>query len=354
MKKTLSRYLIFLFVFFFKVSFEDELPIKETQKTKIYSEKTYNILTFDGGGVRGAYTAQILAMLEEKLKFIQNVDFFVGTSTGSIIACALSYGITPSEIVSFYQNKSGEIFKERITKKGLSGIKDCFLDLFKRNARYKTQNLKNALCDVFEEDLLLSDLSKKVLCVSFNLYDSHINNWAPTLIDNFRDQNISVIDAILKSSAAPTYFPSYQGHIDGGLIANNPSMMGLARALDEKGANQDLSNIRLLSLGTGIKTSYIDKDVDWGTQDWMFHPSLDFKSPLTPMLDIILDGTVSVPHFQCLKILKGQYFRINPFLSIDVPLDDWTKVDDLIEEAKKLEGTDEWNEMVFWIKKNFL
>ncbi|MEI6243359.1 MAG: patatin-like phospholipase family protein [Chlamydiota bacterium] len=59
----------------------------------------FHILTFDGGGIRGAFTAQILAMLDEELDFLKDVDLFAGTSTGSIIAYGLAYGLTPKKLV---------------------------------------------------------------------------------------------------------------------------------------------------------------------------------------------------------------------------------------------------------------
>ena len=55
----------------------------------------------------------------------------------------------------------------------------------------------------------------------------------------------------LATSAAPTYLPSftYQGHtyLDGGLWANNPSLVGVVEAM-EMGAS--LANIRVLNIST--------------------------------------------------------------------------------------------------------
>ena len=65
----------------------------------------------------------------------------------------------------------------------------------------------------------------------------------------------------MSTSAAPTYFPSYGVFVDGGVIANNPSMAAIAQALD--GRNQaseratTLDEIKLLSVGTGASLQYI-------------------------------------------------------------------------------------------------
>jgi patatin-like phospholipase/acyl hydrolase len=53
------------------------------------------ILSLDGGGIRGKATTQFLSKIEQKLnaenKSVRDyVDFYAGTSTGSIIALALA------------------------------------------------------------------------------------------------------------------------------------------------------------------------------------------------------------------------------------------------------------------------
>lgn len=310
-------------------------------------EKPYKILAVDGGGIRGAYTAQILAMLENELHFLQYVDLFAGTSTGSILACGLAYGLTPDELVTFYQTKAEQIFV----------VNRSLFEILQLSAKYLTDPLKQVLEEVISPEETLADLNKKVLCVSFDLYNPYYNNWTPALLDNY-DQNsaeeVTVVDAILRSTAAPTYYPSYQGYIDGGMVANNPSMMALARAIE--GANQTISNIRLLSIGTGITCNYIQGDVDWGVVEWILDPSFNPATPLNPLIDFLFDGTVSVPHFQCARILGPDYFRFNTYLSSDIALDDWKQVNLLIEDAKNLPVTnpEEWEKLVSWVKEQFI
>ena len=78
------------------------------------------ILSLDGGGIRGAATAHFLALIENKLKSDHQktlrdcIDFYAGTSTGSIIALALSTtSLEMSEISELYNYKNAKrIFKE--------------------------------------------------------------------------------------------------------------------------------------------------------------------------------------------------------------------------------------------------
>ena len=77
----------------------------------------FHILALDGGGVRGLVTAIILERLEQKLrehhpdKPMQDYfDVIAGTSTGSLIACAVSLGLSASEIKDFYLHNSQIIF----------------------------------------------------------------------------------------------------------------------------------------------------------------------------------------------------------------------------------------------------
>lgn len=63
-------------------------------------------------------------------------------------------------------------------------------------------------------------------------------------MDNF------VIDAVMASSAAPTVFPTHQGHTDGGIAANNPSMVAVSMAF--RTIHKDLNSVRIFSIGGGM------------------------------------------------------------------------------------------------------
>ena len=74
--------------------------------------------------------------------------------------------------------------------------------------------------------------------------------WKPKFFHNFRghdsDENELVVDVGIRTCVAPTYFPIYQGFIDGGGVAGNPSVCAIAHAINPEGAGQNLSDIVLL------------------------------------------------------------------------------------------------------------
>ena len=57
--------------------------------------QAFNILSIDGGGLRGVYPAHILSRMEEEfsVEWSRDFDLLAGTSTGSIIAAALALGL---------------------------------------------------------------------------------------------------------------------------------------------------------------------------------------------------------------------------------------------------------------------
>ncbi len=73
----------------------------------------FQILSLDGGGLRGMYTAAVLARLEEDLgiRIVDHFDLIAGTSTGGIIALGLGLGMTPRDILEFYVAHGPRIFR---------------------------------------------------------------------------------------------------------------------------------------------------------------------------------------------------------------------------------------------------
>lgn len=223
---------------------------------------TFQILALDGGGIKGLFSAAVLTHLEEDLQ-INITDYFdliVGTSTGGIIALGLGIGMRPHEIVRFYVKKGPEIFPRRIG----TGLRQCW-----RN-KFDVSPLEDALKECFN-DKLLGESRKRLVIPSYNLGDDDVYLFKTDHHERLnRDYKVPMWKVALATSAAPTYFPSFWGinHmrlIDGGIWANNPTMVGIVEAVSMLG--QSLDSIKVLNLGTTdevkIRADKLDKGGFW-------------------------------------------------------------------------------------------
>ncbi|QZO01760.1 patatin-like phospholipase family protein [Chenggangzhangella methanolivorans] len=86
----------------------------------------YRVLSLDGGGMRGIYTAAFLARLTDQFARIRGepaldlgrgFDLITGTSTGAIVGCALAIGRPMTEVVGLYREHGPKIFPHRIAGK---------------------------------------------------------------------------------------------------------------------------------------------------------------------------------------------------------------------------------------------
>ena len=79
------------------------------------SHTTFRVLSLDGGGIRGAFSAACLAKLESSVDrpITDYFDLITGTSTGGIIALALGLGISTETIRDMYARNGARIFTRR-------------------------------------------------------------------------------------------------------------------------------------------------------------------------------------------------------------------------------------------------
>lgn len=274
--------------------------------------RTFKILTFDGGGIRGALSIEILHRIMLRYpNLLENVDLLSGTSTGSIIASLLAKGISVDEIRNLYDVPT--------TKKIFSHGR---INLFK--AKYKNDNFNQILSNYFPDNIKLSDLKKKILIPAFNINSTDDFTWEPIFFNNFTKdgtENISVKDAVLSSSAAPTYFPSYNQYIDGGVIANSPTTASLLFVYKTYKKIFNINNIKILSIGTGNIPERINgKNKNWGLFQWAFNP---FKKMKSPILSLLMDGMEDLNNMYCKELLNYNYFRINPKIPKFIDLDEY-------------------------------
>lgn len=266
-----------------------------------------NLLCFDGGGVRGIYSARVMInMLNANPKLLDTVDLIAGTSTGSILAMAMAYGLPPTDVMSLYYHNAGKIFDSSWIKKvtsidGLDG------------AQYDNQELHTILFNIFGSKKL-KDLNKKVLIPTFQL-DSQINKiraWKPKLfhnIDETGDGEEKIVDVIMRSTAAPVYFPTYGQFVDGGIVLNNPSLSAVAQMIES--CPCDVCEINCLSIGTTFSPEFIEgENLDWGVAQWA-----------RPLVSMFMDGNAGVTHYMISKILGSRYLRVNTTLPHHIRMD---------------------------------
>ncbi len=299
---------------------------------------SYRVLSLDGGGIRGLVTAVLLERLVATPGLeglLDDVDLLAGTSTGGLLALGIAHGRSLAEIRDLYVSKGEVIFDDSWL--------DDLVDLGKlRGADYRTAPLRRELQRLFGSTTLAA-LGRKVLIPSFDLdnEDPRGRTWKPKLFHNFpgkgSDGKLAAWKVGLYTSAAPTYFPSVDGFIDGGVYAGNPSMCALAQTQDARySPTPPMAEVRLLSLGTGTNLKYVGGAThDWGLAQWV-----------RPIIDVMLDGSAGIADFQCRQLLGERYHRLAPTFpsDVNVPLDDVKRIPYLVEFASgvSLAGTVDW------------
>ena len=301
----------------------------------------YRILALDGGGIRGLYTAILLNRLDDEVpNFTDRADLLAGTSTGGIIALGLANGMSSEALVQLYQDQGSAIF----ARSPWHQIRDLG-EL--TGAKYGNDALVRILEETFGDKLLNDLLPRHVLIPSFDLDNQATppkpRLWKPKFFHNFAgpdsDGAQKVADVALRTSAAPTYFPVYEGFVDGGVVANNPSMAAVAQALDGTTGGQQLDDLRVFSLGTGLTPQFVAGDeMNWGLAQW---------API--LANMMIEGMMGVADYECGRLLNERYFRLSPVLPEPVPLDCVEKIPDLIDYANQLDIT----AAADWLRNNF-
>ncbi|MFW2135492.1 CBASS cGAMP-activated phospholipase [Chryseobacterium sp. TY4] len=278
-------------------------------------DKIFKILSIDGGGIKGLYSARILEKFEKKFncKTSDHFDMICGTSTGGLIALALTSLISAEEICSFYEEKGAIIFpKHKVRKIPFIGkIDEGFLKQIAFGGKFSNKGLKDSLNEIFGDKLIGE--ANNLLCIpSYSVTEAKPKVFKYDHKEGglSRDNNAKMIDIALATSAAPTYFPmaelpyyNNEQFIDGGVWANNPTLVGLLEALNNfEGKNKKYKSIKILSLSslsitggnvTGLKNERSFKD--WGSD--LFETSMNgqafftdfFLSKVKEISDINID-----------------------------------------------------------------
>ena len=258
----------------------------------------FQVLALDGGGLKGIFSAAALAALEEDFggRIVDRFDLITGTSTGGLIALGLAAGCSPQEILDFYLEQGTSIFPT-------SGLRR----MRRLRRPYKAAPLRGALEDLFGE-LVLADSPVRLAIPSYDLTSNDVHLFrTPHLEKLRRDSRVSFVDVGLATTAAPTFLPVHnlegQRLVDGGVWANNPSMVGVVEALVSCDVPREA--VHVLNIGTTTEIAHSRDQYDDGSPIWW----------AKGIVDVTLRGQVLAAHNHSGLLLgPGKVTRI------DVPI----------------------------------
>ena len=249
---------------------------------------TFTVLALDGGGMRGLYSVSVLRALASRfsarsgastLDVGKGFDLIVGTSTGGILAAGLAAGVNLERIHGLYKNAGPLIFKDPVPSGRVRF--GCWLARHLRRAGNDNRVLKNALQDIFGAETIGQMYSRREipLCLTATTYLNHTPRVFKTahLPARDRDEDLSIVDACLATSAAPIYLPlaataydtvGTELYADGGLWANSPLLVGLLEAM---AISKPTQPITILSIGTcsPVAGAVPPRDPNAGVLHWL-------------------------------------------------------------------------------------
>jgi predicted acylesterase/phospholipase RssA len=325
----------------------------------------FNILSIDGGGIRGIIPAMVLAEIERRTgrRIADMFDLIAWTSTGGILALGLTVPEEPeetrprfsaSQLVAFYEDDGKEIFhsfwQDVVSLHGLV------------EERYPSEPIERVLKKYLGQETRLSQALTDVMITSYE-----IETCRPFFFTRRKARaklgaefDPCMWEVARATTAAPAYFAPFQikrskrsrlaplTFIDAGVFINNPTLCAYTEAVcvhcqppgatvpegQPGGSRQserpvevqsglrpesDAVDYLVLSLGTGEINAPIryEDAKSWGTLRWA-----------RPIIDIAYDGgsdTVDGQMRQLMHVVKRPYlyFRFQPSLSEGVnALDD--------------------------------
>lgn len=284
----------------------------------------YGILSLDGGGLRGVISLAIIERLDAAVPEWRNkINMYAGTSTGGLIALGLAKKMTPSQIMDVYMNDGPKIFNRSLWHE-ISNLGDV------TGPKYDSTNRMETVQRMLGNDRLSNYMSSNkdsghVVITAFDLINAHATDaanrvWKPKIFHNVPTKSAKYSNdgseyawkVAMYTSAAPTYFASYEGFVDGGVFANNPAMCALAQTQDDRNdIKHQMDEIYMLSIGAGARPFHLVGDESWGLAQWA--PKL---------VDLLMDGVNEVADFQAKQLLPDDHYgRINADLAVDIPMD---------------------------------
>jgi patatin-like phospholipase/acyl hydrolase len=227
---------------------------KRRHKQPWPADRAFKILSLDGGGIKGLYTAELVRQCEAVFgrSMASAFDMIAGTSTGGIIALGLGLGLSAEEIMTFYRKDGRRIFPPLP-----AGRWSRFWQFagWMSGPKLRHEELEEALKTRFQGHLL-GESHTRLVIPAFMMPKTEIAVFKTDHHEDFRNDHLTPMWRVARAtSAAPTYLKGHEHEesgrifIDGGVWANNPVMVALVDALTAYDITPD--QVEIFSIGTG-------------------------------------------------------------------------------------------------------
>ncbi len=314
---------------------------------------TYRCLSFDGGP-NTLVDLWCLRHLEARIPgFLARTQLFAGTSDGAFAALSLARFPAPGVealdatialIEDFARNAVAPPSNPRLARRlgwlpgadralrGLTGLRG----MARMASGTKTWSdgveagavLSRHLRDADGRVPTLGDLPNDVCAVTYQLRAAGGGGafrQRPRIYQNIdrtdADSRESVLDVARRTSALPLFLPVYQGHVDGALFANNPTMCAIATAMAQRSRPSEgrfwhLKDMVVMSMGAddlrfgspAATAALAEETAAWGWRRWL----LAGPNDLLLLMDVLLNGDAGGVSYQALQLLGERFLRVAP------------------------------------------
>lgn len=336
----------------------DQIARLPIQRRPANAGRPFRVLCLDGGGIRGAYTAAVLATWEKKLgrKVTDHFDLIAGTSTGGLLALGLGFGLSAEDLLDFYKNDGPEIFPtESESDRMWHAFRHWFTSKFDQSVL--EEKLRSAFESAPEPPTSLNNSLCRLVVPSYNAtIDRPVvfrTNHRPG--EHAQTKNNDPVQVALATSAAPTYFDpvDIKNHvaklsaIDGGVWANDPTLIAISEAVGHLGV--PLHQIEMLSIGTtfvpssAAKPMNLDKNIIskaleipagtlgklFGSFFWKDRPIKGKIGWVANIAEFLMKTQSQTAEHVCKELLGDRLIRINDASDVK-ELDDVQAIDKLV------------------------
>lgn len=291
------------------------------------SDGNFRILSLDGGGVRGAFTAAFLDAIERQAgrRLIDCFDLITGTSTGGLIAIGLALDFPAERLVRFYESSCPQLFPTAFASRTYRAARHWVA------AKHDARALAASLRQFFGDDTTLAHARCPVVIPTFDVgmgkpvcLKTHHH---PLLV---HDRSRKAWEVGMATSSAPTYFAPFQSswgptYVDGGVWANRPSLVGIVEAVKYFGV--PLGNLNVLSVGTTGAGFRLEQMSFAGKLPWVRGGKV---------VDLLMTASAASAAFASHLILDGRVSECDARTATPIRLDDARRIKELLGHGRQV------------------